>query len=205
MAARVDNVPLLLRPLWLAASWIVGFGFWVLILVLHVTCRIRIEGAPQGHFIYALWHRGWPIWFVAFARFRRHAWLQHPAAYMKPTHIFLELMGIRILLGSSGEEGRGAAANLATLLRDGWSTAISPDGPAGPPRSLKKGVLHIARDSGVPIIPVKLEVTPAIPFPTWDRKRLPLPFSRIVVVFGQPIQVTEENFDEAARALPAVL
>ena len=32
---------------------------------------------------------------------------------------------------------------------------------------------------------------------TWDRKRLPYPFSTIRMKIGNPIQITRDNFDEA--------
>jgi lysophospholipid acyltransferase (LPLAT)-like uncharacterized protein len=62
--------------------------------------------------------------------------MTHPAAHMKPVHTLLQLMGLnKLLLGSSGEEGKQAVNQLARLVKNGWSTTISPDGPAGPPRT----------------------------------------------------------------------
>jgi uncharacterized DUF497 family protein len=120
---------------------------------------------------------------------------------MKPIHIGLKLMGVRVLLGSGGEEGRKAANDLVDLLRHGWSTAISPDGPHGPQGVLKSGVLHIALQSGVPILPVRFIASRTFALPSWDKKPLPLPFSSITVVLGEPIAVGESNFEEAAKLL----
>lgn len=203
---RVDDVPWFWRPFWLAWSWLLALAFAALLAVLHVTCRVRFEGSEhlggRANYIYSFWHRGLGLWFVAFLRRQRgQAWLQHPAAYMKPIHLVLGWMGVRICLGSRGEEGRNAAEALTKLVKEGASTVITPDGPKGPPQVLKKGVLHIAAGSGVPVVPVRLAVRPAIRLRTWDGKWLPLPFSRIVVTFSAPIEVTAENFDEAAREL----
>ena len=110
-------------------------------------------------------------------------------------------MGIAACLGSGGEEGRQAAEALTQMLKDGASTVITPDGPKGPPQTLRKGVLHMGAGSGVPVVPVRLSASPAIRLPTWDRKWLPLPFAKIVVQFGTPIEVTVENFDAAEREL----
>jgi lysophospholipid acyltransferase (LPLAT)-like uncharacterized protein len=120
---------------------------------------------------------------------------------MKPIHIGLKLMGIRVLLGSRGEEGRTAANDLVDLLRKGWSTVISPDGPHGPQGVLKKGVLHIALQSGVPILPVRFIAPRTFVLPSWDKKLLPLPLSKIMVVFGEPITVNESNFEEVVKLL----
>lgn len=206
MTYRVDDIPWPYRPIWLAWSWLVALAGGSLLLLLNLTCRIRVDGverlADGGNYIYSFWHRYLGIWLVAFLRAQRgHAWLQHPAAYMKPVHIVLRLMGTRICLGSSGEEGRRAAAALTELIKAGASTAITPDGPRGPQGILKKGVLHVAAGSGVPIVPVRLHATPAVRLPTWDRKVVPLPFSQIVVTLGAPIHVTTVNLHDAERSL----
>jgi lysophospholipid acyltransferase (LPLAT)-like uncharacterized protein len=203
---RVDNVPIIISPFWLVYSWVVGLSIWIFLVVLQATCKIRIQnhidGYGQRNFVYSLWHRFWFLWAVSFVRsHRRHAWLQHPAAYMKPIHIGLKLMKIRVLLGSGGEEGRRAAKDLVNLLRKGWSTVISPDGPQGPQGVLKKGVLHISMQSGVPILPVRFIAHRTFALPSWDKKLLPLPLSKVTVVFGEPITVNESNFEEAARLL----
>lgn len=206
MRYRVDDVPWLWRPIWLAYSWLVGSAWWAVLQLLHLTCRVGVEGREHlgagESFVYSLWHQSWFLWFVTFVRsHRRHAWMQHPAAYMKPVHIVLHLMGVRVLLGSGGEEGRQAAATLVRLLRQGWSSVISPDGPSGPAQVLKKGVLHIALESGVPVVPVRFEARPCVRLRSWDRKLLPLPFARIRVVFGEPLTVTQDNFADAERLL----
>ena len=206
MRYRVDTVPKVLRPFWLGLSWVAALIVWVFLVILQATCKIRIQNHNDfcGHrnFVYSLWHRFWFLWAVSFVRsHRRHAWLQHPAAYMKPIHIGLKLMGIRVLLGSGGEEGRKASNDLVALLRQGWSTVISPDGPSGPQGVLKRGVLHIALQSEVPILPVRFVASRSFALPSWDKKLLPLPLSKITVVFEKPIFVNESNFIEAAKLL----
>lgn len=206
MRYRVDNVPMIWRPFWLVYSWAVAVLTWLVVLMLHATCKITVEGpvdpVSHGKAIYCLWHKFWFLWAVAFVRsHRRHAWMQHPAAYMKPVHVGLRLMGVRVLLGSRGEEGRKASEDLADLLREGWSTVISPDGPHGPQGVLKKGVLHIALESRVPIFPVRFIASRTFALPSWDKKLLPLPSSRITVVIEEPITVTQSSFGEAAELL----
>jgi lysophospholipid acyltransferase (LPLAT)-like uncharacterized protein len=205
MAYRVDNVPAWWRPFWLAYSWIAGIVFWCAWNLLILTCRIRFEGEQhhvgRENYIYSLWHESWFLYFAAFVQSdRRHVWLQHPDAYMKPVHVALRLVGIRFLLGSSGEEGREAARELVNCLRGGSSTAISPDGPHGPCRVLKKGVLHLSRDSGVPILPLHLSANRAIRV-GWDQKAIPLPWSRITIRYGPPVTVTGDDFERAGQVL----
>jgi len=204
-AYRVDNVPAGWRPFWLVGSWLLGLFCWGVWNLLNLTCRIRFEGEPPddaaGNYICSLWHESWFLYFVTFVRsHHRHVWMQHPYAYMKPAHVALGLAGVGILLGSEGEEGREAARKLTSHLRDGGSTAISPDGPHGPCHVLKKGVLHLARDSGVPILPLRFSVNRAL-HAGWDRKAVPLPGSTITVACGPPIVVTDANFEQAGQRL----
>ncbi len=208
---RVDTVPAAMRPVYLTIAWTLALILYFYYWLCRLTSRIVIEG-PGDHdlsklSIFCMWHESWWSYFVVFLRYRSpHAMISHPAAYMKPVHIVFQLMGLeRLLLGSSGEEGRRAVNELAQLIRQGWSTTISPDGPYGPARVLRKGVLHLALQSGAPIVPLTLSASRFIPWPSWDSKKFPLPFSRITVTVDQALIVTHENFDEIAARIQNVL
>ncbi len=181
---RVDSVPWPTRPVYLAITWVLGLILYLYYLCCRLTSQIVIEGPGNHdlsqHSIFCMWHENWWSYFVVFLRYpSAHAMITHPAAYMKPVHTVFRLMGLkRLLLGSSGEEGKRAVNELARLVQQGWSTTISPDGPYGPVRVLKKGVLHLALQSGVPIVPLTISASRFIPWPSWDSKKFPLPFNR---------------------------
>ena len=92
-----------------------------------------------------------------------------------------------------------------SYLKKGYSTFVTPDGPNGPPRTLKKGVLHIAVQSGVPILPMRVSANRCYRTGSWDRKMQPLPFSTIHVAVGAPIAVTSSTLDESIEALTDAL
>lgn len=101
---------------------------------------------------------------------------------MKPSHVMLRFVGVRkIILVSSGHSGRTAADELVTHLKNGYSTVILPDGPSGPPFKMKKGIVHIALQSNIPVVPIRFEATPCFISPNWDSRRWPIPFSEIKV------------------------
>lgn len=162
--------------------------------ICRLTSCISIEGPRNRdlsqHAIFCIWHESWLPYLVVFLRYQYpHALIGHPAAYMKPVHVLLRLMGLRrLLLGSSGEEGKQAVNELALLVKTGWSTTISADGPAGPARVLTKGVLHLALKSGSPIVPFTISATRFVSWPSWDSKRFPLPFSGIRVTVHRVMQ-----------------
>ena len=79
------------------------------------------------------------------------------------------------------------------------------DGPYGPAHKVKKGVLHLALQSGIPIVPLTISVSRFIPVPSWDCKKLPLPFSRIKVIVHQATHVNEQNFPETISRIVGAL
>ena len=195
--------------LYVAIAWTLGAALYSYYFVCRMTSRVVVEGPGEADFsepaIYCLWHESWWPDSVAFVRYRRaHVLISDPAAYMKPVHTVFRLMGCRrVLLGSSGDEGRRAANEAAALVAKGWSTTISPDGPKGPPRVLKKGVLHMALQSGAPVVPLAISSSRYIPWRSWDSKKFPLPFNRITVSVQRKIFVTRQNFDSAAEQIRA--
>jgi lysophospholipid acyltransferase (LPLAT)-like uncharacterized protein len=162
MGYRVDTVPCPIRPFYLVVTWALGLVFYLYYFFCRITSQVSIEGPGNHglsrHAVFCLWHESGCSYFVAFVRYRSaHAAISHPAAHMNAIHTVFRLMGLkRLLLGSSGEEGKQAARELAGLVQNGCSTTISPDGPYGLPRPLKKGVLPIALQSGVPVVPVTI-------------------------------------------------
>jgi len=153
---RVDNVPLLLQPLFMLYGFGVGLAQFAYSCLIHWTCRIRYEGrealAADRNCIYAVWHGDLQSYFCVFLQHRQHSWIMHPSWHLKPVQICMRLCGIdRIILGSSGHGGRAAAERLMQELRAGRWSGIAPDGPAGPARVAKRGVGHIAAQTGVPI------------------------------------------------------
>jgi hypothetical protein len=63
--------------------------------------------------------------------------------------------------------------------------------------SNEKGALHISMQSNVPIAPMRFKTSPSFEISNWDRRKFPLPFSNITVEFGEPIQITKDNFEMA--------
>jgi len=210
-------VPLPLRIPYLIYGYGLGFLWFAYLLVLRLTVSVRVTGDQQlsadSNYIFCQWHESGPLslqWWTprlpAYLRQRPQVWMQHPAWYTKPVAVLLSLIGVqRLVLGSTGHNGRRAADELVTYLKDGYSTFVVPDGPSGPARTLRKGVLHMALQSGVPIIPLRVVATRSFRTRSWDRKMQPVPFSTIDVVIGSPIVVTTSTFEATFQALAQAL
>jgi lysophospholipid acyltransferase (LPLAT)-like uncharacterized protein len=207
---RIDRVPWYLQPLVAIYGYALGVLLFVHYWINHRTVRIRYAGrehlVPGRNYVFVLWHGDFPSYFTAFFHHEHHAWIGHPLVYMKPIWVFLRFLGVETtLLGSSGHNGRDAAEQLVKALRAGSSTTIAPDGPSGPPKTLKKGVLHIAAGSGVEIVPLRFTPSPSFTVSGWDTKRYPVPFGRLDVEIGTPLFVSVENLDAAADSVRRAL
>jgi lysophospholipid acyltransferase (LPLAT)-like uncharacterized protein len=111
--------------------------------------------------------------------------------------------------GSSSKGGTAALLGLVRQHEDGTTVAVLVDGPRGPARVAKTGIVSLARLSDAPIQPVAFSAKPAFRLGSWDQSLIPLPFARIVCAFGTPIQVSadadEFNEQATARALDEAL
>lgn len=108
----------------------------------------------------------------------------------------LAALGFPALRGSSGPSGARVLASCIKLLRSGRALAVTPDGPRGPSMVLQNGVIAMARKSGCALVPVGSSVRPRFVMRSWDRFLAPLPFSRAVMVFGEPMHIAHDA-DEA--------
>jgi hypothetical protein len=194
-----------------------GFILFIVLLILRITIKLKITGQESlrenSNHIFCYWHSSTPLAALCSVPslfpvlgHGSYALMQHPSWYMKPCHVLLRLMWVeKIILGSTGHSGRKAADLLVEYLKRGYSTVVMPDGPNGPPFILKKGILHMSLQSGVPIVAIQLISSNYFEFNTWDRKKLSHPFSTIKIKIGNPIQVTIDNFNEAHTIITEAL
>lgn len=115
---------------------------------------------------------------------------------------WMRRFGLDPVRGSSTRGGGEALRRLAGALRRGREVVVVPDGPTGPREVLKEGVIALARLSGAPIVPVAVGASRQWRLGSWDEFRIPRPFARCVVRFGEPIRVPaapDRAAQEAAR------
>ncbi|MEL6299018.1 MAG: glycosyltransferase N-terminal domain-containing protein [Pseudomonadota bacterium] len=93
--------------------------------------------------------------------------------------------------------GRAALVGALRALEQGDNVAMTADVPPSSPRTAGLGIVALAKHSGRPILPVAVASRRFIAFNTWSRMTLNLPFSRLALVTGDPINVPR-TADEAA-------
>ena len=105
--------------------------------------------------------------------------------------------GIKTVRGSTS--ARGAVQSVLTLtkhLKAGATAAFTPDGPRGPSHVVQPGAIFLAQKSGSPIIPAGISAHPRRLMRAWDKYMIPLPFSRVVWIYGEPIYIPADAKSE---------
>ena len=122
----------------------------------------------------------------------------------------VERLGFPAIRGSAGRKGKanskgGASAFRASLrfLAEGGVIAITPDGPRGPNQTMPDGPVTLARTAQAPVFLFGLAATPAIQLNSWDKGRIPLPFTRGCVVFDGPHMAPRDADAATQEALRA--
>lgn len=123
---------------------------------------------------------------------------------------FAASLGYRSLHGSSTRGGARALLAAVRELQAGHAVAFTPDGPRGPRRELKPGVVAAAQRGGAFIVPLHAEADRAWRLHSWDRFMIPKPVSRVWITYGTPFEVGPgeagfaEGLERAAAALDEV-
>ena len=98
--------------------------------------------------------------------------------------------GLLSVRGSSSFQGKEALSKLVNFVKDGGKCAFTVDGPRGPRLQVKAGTLALSQRTGAPILPMAVIPSRYITlWKSWDKSRIPLPFSRLNVLYGPPITV----------------
>lgn len=110
-------------------------------------------------------------------------------------------LGFAICSGSARKGGVEALQQMADYYRRGYSCGLIADGSRGPARVAQNGPLYLARITAAPLVPLAVAASRQKTFQTWDRFVLPLPFSRLALLVGEPLTVPPQARGAALEAL----
>jgi lysophospholipid acyltransferase (LPLAT)-like uncharacterized protein len=108
--------------------------------------------------------------------------------------------GYGVVRGSSSRRSIGATVEMLREIKRGKDIGFAMDGPRGPRYAAKPGAAYIARKSGNPVVPFNISVEKKWTMKSWDHFQVPFPFSRAVVLIGQPIYVAADAGDAEIEA-----
>jgi hypothetical protein len=179
----------------IAVMWVCYRTSRPLVVNWHVVEGLNREGR---HGIIASWHNT-ILYFIPFLG----AHIGMPTMISKSKDgeaIALIARAFRVpaIRGSTSRAALSALRESLRLIKAGH-VGITPDGPRGPRYEVQSGAAALAQLSGAPVIPVAWAAAEPWEFGSWDRMKLPKPFSRIVVLVGEPVTVGRGEDTEAAR------
>jgi lysophospholipid acyltransferase (LPLAT)-like uncharacterized protein len=182
-------MPVAHRP---AETWghvIARYGRWT-----AASGRVAFEGElPAGGFVAVSWHSMNLVIMGIHAERRPHPY----RAFVPPGLLGSVMRGCLEGYGMEAvalpEDGVGnpvgGMKEMARAIKDGCGVGIALDGPHGPARTLRPGALWLARLTGRPLVVIGAAATPAIRAPRWDRHLIPMPHSRLALVYSEPIAI----------------
>jgi lysophospholipid acyltransferase (LPLAT)-like uncharacterized protein len=193
-------------PLWIALAWPIGILAAAYCWIVRRTSRVVIEGhAFPGPAVYVSWHRYMPF-LVGFHGASKRVYISSPEPYMLSMSVWARLQGAGIEYGTTMQGGRDALERLGDHLVAGRSVALAVDGPAGPVFRVKRGCIALAQEAGVPVVPVAYASHRGVERTgRWDRQSLTVPFDRITVRLGSPVEVKGLSSRAAVDAVQAAL
>ena len=196
-----------------APMWKKKFQRWfitkILTFLIHITgytARVKQNNKEvlkdtikeYGSVIVATWHKNifFSIWLL-----RNHDLTALISSSDDGEVIYdvFSKFGFKGVRGSTSRGGIPALKQLIKLLEKKTSVAITPDGPLGPPEKIQSGVVLLAKYSGVPIIPWHYEAGSQWRLKSWDRHKIPMPFTTIVESCGDPFFVPKDLSSEEVQ------
>jgi hypothetical protein len=166
----------------------------LLVRTLGASWRVRLDPPDFRERVQAGEARVYGIW---------HANLLVPTAVLRGTGTavmvsrhadgesiarIVERLGYTTVRGSSTRGGASALHEAVAALRGGRHVAITPDGPKGPRHVAQPGAVFAASRAGVELVPTGVGVRRAWVLGSWDRFRIPRPFTTVAIVEGERLR-----------------
>ncbi|MEM8953165.1 MAG: lysophospholipid acyltransferase family protein [Verrucomicrobiota bacterium] len=179
---------------------------WLIALVVRfvgATLRIAVEDragvlerSPEHPMLWVFWHNRLFVTPLVYRRYLPERRGYVLASASRDGEIIADVMarfGVGSIRGSSSKRGASALRELVDAVKAGGDAVFTPDGPRGPRCKLQAGVIKLAQKTGAPIFPVVVTYHSVWELKkTWDRFKIPRPFSRVDVVLEE-LQLIEDR------------
>jgi lysophospholipid acyltransferase (LPLAT)-like uncharacterized protein len=179
---------------------------YIFIYLVGKTIRLKVIGEEKvrtarkktENVIYAFWHNRMLLLVYA----HRHRGINVIVSRSRDGELIArtaQRFGFEAVRGSSSSGGGPAQLRLLKKLTGGVDAAVAPDGPRGPRYRVQMGVIHLGQKSGCPVIPVAVSASRKLVLKSWDGLRIPCPFARAVLIYGEPVEVSPHSGLEEKR------
>ncbi|RPJ54255.1 MAG: DUF374 domain-containing protein [Acidobacteria bacterium] len=183
--------------------FLVGWLGYILVSVIGATLRYRVEGWEDFQrsrnggksLIFSFWHNQ-ILQATHFFRFRGIIVMSSSHRDGIYTSQVIKKFGYAIARGSSTRGGVRALLEMKRHLEQGRDVGFTADGPKGPVYQVKPGPVWLSQRTGAPIMPFHVQPERYWEMKSWDRFRVPKPFSRTLVKIGRLFVVPPESDEE---------
>lgn len=117
--------------------------------------------------------------------------------------------GMASVRGSSSRRGAAALLGLLDWVKSGYDVGVVPDGPRGPLYRMGPGAIKLAGMTGAKILPIRVEYGSCWKFKSWDRFRVPKPFTSVDIyldpLYDVPAGQTDEELEKSRLELERIM
>ncbi len=167
----------------------------IFLLLFGLTWKLKWSGLEElksarelsPKVLFAFWHSGLLGLCYAF-RFRNAGIMVSKSFDGEWIARLATKLGYRVFRGSASRDGAKGLMEMVKDKLDG-DLALTVDGPKGPAEKVKHGIVTLAANTELPIVPLTIIAENAWRLKTWDRFIVPKPFSKVTVLYGQHIKV----------------
>tara|TARA_Y100000768_G_C23890047_1_gene639645 strand:- start:272 stop:943 length:672 start_codon:yes stop_codon:yes gene_type:complete len=178
------------------------FGY-VYILFVGITSQIKIKNQNFSNkmwdenkpFILAFWHS--QLMMIGFV-WKSKAVLNMLASSHSDGRFGAYIAG-HFNLKNISIEAKNKSPSLRQIfkiLKNGHYIGITPDGPRGPNQKVSEGIIKIAINTQVPIIPLGFASNKNLKLKSWDSFLITHPFAKCNFVWGDPISIPSTTRDD---------
>ncbi len=181
-------------------------AYWVL-KIFSKTFKFELEKsdkvAEDENYVYVFWHNKLLIASIFLDKLGNTAVLASPSKDGEIVSTVLEKYGYEVIRGSSDNQAVKGLVGLLKRIKSGYNIGTPVDGPKGPIYEVKPGMLYLAQKSGTKVVPVGGAFSRKWVFEkAWDRFEFPKPFSKLVCVLGDPVEIEKgRNVEEYAKII----
>jgi lysophospholipid acyltransferase (LPLAT)-like uncharacterized protein len=110
--------------------------------------------------------------------------------------------GYKVTRGSSHIGGKEALDMMVEQADAGNSFAITPDGSKGLAKKMKAGAAVLAKKCSQNLFLIGIGYKKKVVLKSWDSFEIPLPFTKVTVVYSDPIKInTDLTYEETSKVI----
>ncbi|MCD6472021.1 DUF374 domain-containing protein [Candidatus Aerophobetes bacterium] len=163
----------------------------LVMFIIAWTSRVKIvseenlKRITDKKIIFVLWHGNYTL-VLTYFHIPKAIFLVEASLRGNCISELVKRFGFQVVQANSSYQ---TIREMLKIIKNGYKIFITVDGPKGPVCEVKPGAIYLAKKSKAKIIPLSIVAKRGIFLKRWDNHFFPLPFNRVVIFVGKPIEV----------------